>query len=1029
MKGGFQFEIKPIDAKSSFSIEKRTEQDSFSGNQRCAESHSEDIEQRSAVEHDDSLPSAGNDEQSGQDQTSGDQLEEDSRCLHIAENGDTLHGDAESLVCDKRQDTQYCLSSNHLKEESRELLPHRQSVSSYGTVDSVSSAEELPDSPHHVDPADSQIEKPSSTTYRLSKHAIDALEPVNNLCGLKLYSDECLKEQEQNTSSDEGKPHEYPSDSSYQLRHEDASEESEESFRAQFHCDYRNFLFFPSIPEVRAKAPRRVKQIFTDWSFLSTVIQTHEALIRKRWQKKSVAHRKKILLSAWPDMPQHHRPDVDAYKTRSQRSSEECKKDAYILPYMNLDDLSGPKLLLIFLNSRARHHPGVFARVDYCYCFFASDVKAIWRAETDGWAMRLDQTLTAETYGEIHDHDKLHVTLENFEACEHVGAGVGLWVLDVQEKILSFLKALCLLVLHDFPVTSLLDPTATTQAEPESLSTSISNSPSITTFLLEAQYQCPSEFNVEHLKSIVEGKLAAAEDHLWALREDPGYMAQAFWDHDEHSAEHLPDANGQRSPIDKEVAWRDEWEAMLAPRVVRDAIMMVRMWRGIRNQCIELWELRRKHAEHIHPCQRLPVEYETAYLRLIHHLRSYQGIATRRLRGFFASIPIRGHAYRRTNKDFTIGYATKSGKGPKEKLIMDMCWMVNCLLGECHLDAPPSHIIIDGFSRLAEDNKMAKNLLTAWVAEEFANVAVISLCRFHVGQYHPSTAMLASSRNKCGSLCKEFKDEWTAFCEMDGSKERIWTSQLGVPRDGKFEYPVDKKRTPENVRKLIQAEQNLDKFWMEMSQNMLSGEDVQDLLVSVFSGRQLSRTTGFEQPKPSLSPSENSNTSICTDVITFPQYQDWERELLTEKTVTPNRRTEPRSKTKTHGSPGPAHLQPSKSINNNHKMEDKRPAKFVVEQRALKVFENLFHVPSSASRMPGEIPWAEFLHAMTKIGFSAQKLWGSAWQFVPTAMHAGQSFQCHEPHPGNKLPFTTARRIGRRLTRMYGWDGSCFELQ
>jgi hypothetical protein len=66
---------------------------------------------------------------------------------------------------------------------------------------------------------------------------------------------------------------------------------------------------------------------------------------------------------------------------------------------------------------------------------------------------------------------------------------------------------------------------------------------------------------------------------------------------------------------------------------------------------------------------------------------------------------------------------------------------------------------------------------------------------------------------------------------------------------------------------------------------------------------------------------------------------------------------------------------------------------------------------------------------MGSTGFAAQKLYGSIWQFTPTKLDVERSIQFHEPHPAVKIRFQVARRMGRRLTRAYGWHGGMFELE
>lgn len=63
-----------------------------------------------------------------------------------------------------------------------------------------------------------------------------------------------------------------------------------------------------------------------------------------------------------------------------------------------------------------------------------------------------------------------------------------------------------------------------------------------------------------------------------------------------------------------------------------------------------------------------------------------------------------------------------------------------------------------------------------------------------------------------------------------------------------------------------------------------------------------------------------------------------------------------------------------------------------MEARAFKVFRTLFHNPWVMST-PGEVPWADFLHAMVSTGFVAKKLYGSVWQFRPTRLNVEKSIQ------------------------------------
>jgi hypothetical protein len=85
----------------------------------------------------------------------------------------------------------------------------------------------------------------------------------------------------------------------------------------------------------------------------------------------------------------------------------------------------------------------------------------------------------------------------------------------------------------------------------------------------------------------------------------------------------------------------------------------------------------------------------------------------------------------------------------------------------------------------------------------------------------------------------------------------------------------------------------------------------------------------------------------------------------------------------------------------------------------------LFHAPNDGE-LPRSIRWTEIRNALAKIGFAAEKLHGSAWQFSPTAIDLPRGIQFHEPHPNSEVPLVLARRYGARLARAYGWDGTMF---
>jgi hypothetical protein len=106
--------------------------------------------------------------------------------------------------------------------------------------------------------------------------------------------------------------------------------------------------------------------------------------------------------------------------------------------------------------------------------------------------------------------------------------------------------------------------------------------------------------------------------------------------------------------------------------------------------------------------------------------------------------------------------------------------------------------------------------------------------------------------------------------------------------------------------------------------------------------------------------------------------------------------------------------------------------RYVVDKRTYKVFKTLFHVPADElGDVPRAVKWDEFKRAMARIGFAVEKLPGCAWKFTPTAamdLDVQRGIHFNEPHPEDEIPYNTARRFERRLSRAYGWSGRSFEL-
>lgn len=65
---------------------------------------------------------------------------------------------------------------------------------------------------------------------------------------------------------------------------------------------------FPPPEEASAEAKARVTNILSNYGLLGQNLDRHEAVIRKRWLKKTKMYQRSIPIEAWPNMAPCHGP-------------------------------------------------------------------------------------------------------------------------------------------------------------------------------------------------------------------------------------------------------------------------------------------------------------------------------------------------------------------------------------------------------------------------------------------------------------------------------------------------------------------------------------------------------------------------------------------------------------------------------------------------------------------------------------------------------------------------------------------------
>lgn len=278
-------------------------------------------------------------------------------------------------------------------------------------------------------------------------------------------------------------------------------------------------------------------------------------------------------------------------------------------------------------------------------------------------------------------------------------------------------------------------------------------------------------------------------------------------------------------------------------------------------------------------------------------------------------------------------------------------------------------------------------------------------------------------------------------------------ARLGTPTNNWFYYPFEKRRTRESHESMRLAESRLDAFWKLVDENNEVGRQwliehrkecdkccdcgintaVRRLLVSP---RYTERTGPWIEPGKDKPAKEDASTRRPLSELYFDLERRTER-TLAKTTDHKHSHTHHHHghgdshshqvKTKTRGTPGPQAMENMHPAALTPSAEQDEQPIFAVDARTFRVFRTLFFTPSISST-PGEVPWHDFVHAMTSTGFEAEKLYDSVWNFRPTNLDVERSIRFHEPHPSVKIPYRRCRNHARRLNKAYGWSGENFVL-
>lgn len=791
--------------------------------------------------------------------------------------------------------------------------------------------------------------------------------------------------------------------------------------------------------EFRLEIRERTRKIFKDYSTLNQILARHEATIQRRWMKKTLAQRLKVLLHAWSDMAVVHRPDFHAFRTEAieKRKTRTEFRDHYIWPYINQEDLCKPKLMLLLLNSRGRNLPGEFAAGDIDSMHLGRQLETLRPVILREYIMVMDGALSEDEYGTLVPRDSDADWLNGDQ--KQISPGEGLLILEAQERLLAFLVDSCRQILHDITETEMFSDRFPVVSEPSlKMETEVNGFDSLAIMAAEAPYRVPAKLDFDRLILLLSARVSAAEDHMWALREDPGYFSEHVFDMKEHDPEIIKDLRGH-TPFDDSRRSDKYWEGPVHT-LVFEAYKHYEMYSQLHQEAQRLQSLQEKYSSQIRPEKHLPEEYQRAMLNFHFHLTEAAFGACYQLQRTGSSPPMRQFVVRERPSSSKKGLWIIPLPGKKIDKVGGQLLLLLKTLWEMGkpLETLRWTLLSDELERLVESEPRAKELISPYIASCMGELATISQCMRQLELYQPwARAFRQMMDARKTQIYDDFGGQsraWQKIVKAFYSETMGPIFRQAIPTGGKFAYPIEKRRSKERVEILRRAESNLDDFWARFDEEMsrkAGNMETTALHRLLTRPRQLQRTPEWVDKHPVLkrsptsgqSPQQNDKyatpttpfSALCADQNSHEAYHP-------QGNVSPPQKCKLKTRKAASASIAEAQITNQPSVDTDSQLQVE------VDQRTYKVFRTLFF-NAEANSIPAEIQWIDFLRAMAAMGFSVEKLYGSAWIFCPMTNSLGQSIQFHEPHPRSKIPFTTARRYGLRLNRVFGWTGSMFILQ
>jgi hypothetical protein len=623
-------------------------------------------------------------------------------------------------------------------------------------------------------------------------------------------------------------------------------------------------LLFPINDALETATPMVLKN-YRDWMHIGQTIYLYGDLIRDRWLKKSVSQRKAVLLQAMPSLPLKHRPDIDRCVLKCCPHQRHTRGNQYAFPHLNVEDLTKPSSLLILLDARAKNAPYKFALSDLGLAPLIKLRPSLLEST------RYTIGIMNKEYGMIKKWRSEEAAAQAMADGDAVHPVHGLHILALQTYMYGFLKECIMGIITDkleelnkvssgFDMTRegpvLVPHECRRCCRTEGFS-------SLQDIIRDSQYRAPTLRDIDRLEALVSACKTEAEDHIWMLREDPGYFAEVVNEHKEHRPELLTGSSCGK--IHKTGKTDNLWARTLRDSVANCYIDLF-VWDRIHKDISEVARLSKIHDEHFgrgimfNVSSKLSPIFSESLIKTWSFLELIQLDLIQQLKfGWPASLELRAFFAQDCGPgedDIVLGVKFNGGRNRKRDKELEHVFDLFKYLWEPSVrQSLRVNTLIDAIEYLLRTNERARSLTSPWVVSVLSKLSVVSECLRQLEFFLPWAKKVANSvKKRQTELLIDHSiafAQWRPILQTDFNNTTLVA--LGKP-SSQFRYPVKKRRSQANVEMLRSAETALDSLWKAADARFLecTGTSPHDLVRHILTERSLQRTPPWEEPVKDL---------------------------------------------------------------------------------------------------------------------------------------------------------------------------------